>query len=505
MTTFTPVGPHDQALLDHVRPKDWPTPEPADRYDLVVLGGGTGGLVSAAIGAALGARVALVERALLGGDCLNHGCVPSKALLRAARGWGAAREAEERFHGPPVGEGGDFAAVMERMRRLRAGISEVDGAARFRSLGVDIFLGAGSFVAKDALEVEGVRLNFRRCILATGGRAALPPIPGLQEADPLTNESVFSLTSLPRRLVVLGAGPIGSELSLAFSRFGSRVTLLDRSSVPLSREEPDASAAALSSLEAAGVEFVGGARASAVERQSDGSIQVTTESEAGDLRTFEGDRLLVALGRTPNLDPSLEVAGVETNRAGVVVDDRLRTTNARVYAVGDVAGRHQFTHVADAHARIAARNALFFGRQKVSDLVIPAATYLDPEIARVGATAAELEEEGTAFETVRIDLDHVDRAILESQRGFVMVHLSEGGDDILGATIVADAAGDLISQLSQAMTLGVGLTALGDVIFPYPTVAEALRKAADARRRERLTDRTRSLFTLFLTLWRRLV
>jgi len=503
MSTLNPVGPHDRTLLDRVRPPDWTNPEPLDRYDLVVLGGGTGGLVSAAIGAALGAKVALVERALLGGDCLNHGCVPSKALLRAARAWAAAHDAEARFHGPPVGSGGDFAAVMERMRRLRAEISEVDGAERFRSLGVDVFLGSGSFVAPDALEVDGARLDFRRCILATGGRAALPPIPGLEDAEPLTNESVFSLTTLPDRLLVLGAGPIGSELSLAFARFGSRVTLIDQSERPLPREEPDAGAIALASLEAAGVEFVAGARIVRVERADDGTVRVTTEGESGGERTHEGDRVLVALGRAPNLDPSLERAGVETNRRGVVVDDRLRTTNRRIFAVGDVAGRHQFTHVADAQARIAVRNALFLGRQKVSDLVIPAATYLEPEIARVGATAAELEAGGTAFDTVRIDFGDVDRAILEGEEGFVMIHLEEGGDTILGATVVADAAGDLVSQLAQTMTFDIGLTRLGDVVFPYPTVAESLRKAADARRRNRLTDRTKKLFELFFGVWRR--
>jgi len=505
MSAFNPVGPHDQALLARVRPEDWENPEPRDRYDLVVLGGGTGGLVSAAIGAALGARVALVERALLGGDCLNYGCVPSKALLRSARAWAAARDAAPRFHGPAATGEGDFAAVMDRMRRLRADIAEVDGAERFRSLGVDVFLGSGRFVASDALEVEGARLDFRRCILATGGRAALPPIPGLRESEPLTNENVFSLTSLPDRLIVLGAGPIGSELSLAFARFGSRVTLLDQADAPLPREEPEAGMIARATLDGAGVEFIGGTRIVQVERDRRGGVRVTTKTPSGETRIHEGARVLAALGRTPNLDPSLERAGVETTREGVMVDDRLRTTNRRIFAVGDVTGRHQFTHVADAHARIATRNALFLGRQRVSDLVIPAATYLDPEIARVGATAAELEEQGKAFETVRIDFEHVDRAILDGADGFLMVHVEAGGDDILGATVVADNAGDLVSQLSQTMALGVGLTELGDVIFPYPTVAEALRKAADARRRTRLTERTRKLFDLFFRIWRRFV
>ncbi|MDT8369116.1 MAG: FAD-dependent oxidoreductase, partial [Longimicrobiales bacterium] len=249
MTSFTPVGPHDQTLLERVRPTDWPTPTPPDRYDLVVLGGGTGGLVSAAIGVALGARVALVERSLLGGDCLNLGCVPSKGVLSAASAWAGAREAASRFHGPRAEGEGDFAAVMERMRRLRAEIAKVDSAERFRDLGVDIYFGSGTFVARDALEVDGVRLPFRRCILATGARPVMPPIPGLLESDPLTNETIFDLEELPEELVVLGAGAIGSELSLAFARFGSRVTVVDQADRPLFREEPDASAAALAALE----------------------------------------------------------------------------------------------------------------------------------------------------------------------------------------------------------------------------------------------------------------
>ncbi len=511
MSGFTPIGPYDRALLDQVRPEDWIPPEPVDRYDLVVLGGGTGGLVSAAIGAALGARVALVERALLGGDCLNYGCVPSKAVLRAARSWAAARESATRFHGPEVrgsrletgsDVGDGFAAVMERMRRLRAGIAEVDGAQRFRSLGVDIFYGSGTFLAKDELEVDGQRLSFRRCILATGGRAAIPDIPGLADANPLTNETVFDLEELPEEMVVLGAGPIGSELSLAFARFGTRVTLLERSSHPLAQEEPLASAMAQKILTGAGVHFEGGCTVTRVEADQS-RHRVVVETDEGIERSFTGDRILAALGRIPNLDDSFEVAGVATTRRGVVTDDRLRTTNPRIYAVGDVAGRHRFTHVADAHARKATRNALFPGGDDVTSLVVPTTTYLEPEIARVGAVAAELREASTAFDTLHVDFEDVDRAVLEGEEGFLMVHLEEGGDTILGATLVADRAGDIISQLSQAMTLGTGLTKLGDVIFPYPTTAEVIRKAADARRRESLTPRTKKLLAIFLSIWRR--
>lgn len=502
--TFTPVGRHDQRLLDNVRPSAWPNPEPEERYDLVVIGGGTGGLVSAAIGVALGGRVALVERALMGGDCLNYGCVPSKGLLRAARSWSEARRSAGHFHGPAVSGPGDFAGVMERMRALRADISDVDGGERFRSMGVDVYFGEARFTAPTSISVAGVELRFRRAIVATGARAAVPPIEGLADVDYLTNETVFQLTELPAELVVLGAGPIGAELSYAFSTFGSRVTLLDMADRPLPREEPEASEAARETLEAAGVRFVGGATVRAV-REEPGEGKVVTCEIGGSTEDVAGEQVLVALGRAPNVDLDLERAGVEYDRRGIKTSERLRTTNSKIYAVGDVTGRHQFTHVADAHARIAVRNALFMGRGSVSDLIVPAATYLHPEIARVGPTRGELESAGQRVETVRMDLDDVDRARLDGEtRGFVMVQLREGSDEILGATVVATNAGDLISQITQAMNQGRGLLSLGDMMYPYPTVASSLGRAADAHRRKKLTPRTLRFFDLFFRLARRL-
>ncbi len=493
---FEMVGEADRRLMENVRPEIWTNPEAEDRYDLVVVGAGTGGLVSAAIGAALGAKVALVERALLGGDCLNYGCVPSKAVIRASRSWVEARDSATRFGGPAVEGGGDFPSVMERMRELRADLSEVDAADRFRSLGVHVFLGEALFDGPESVVVGDTRLRFRRAILATGARAAVPPIPGLSEVSFLTNETVFNLTELPERFLVLGAGPIGCELAQAFARFGSHVTILETADRPVRREEPEASAALRSSLEGDGVAFEGGARV--VEVAARGDVKVVTIEQGGGRREVEGDALLVAVGRAPNVDLGLESAGVAYSLRGVEVDDRLRTTNRRIYAVGDVASVYQFTHVADAQARIAVRNALFFGRGKSSDLVIPAATYTSPEIARVGPTVREFGEAGVAVETITIPFHEVDRARLDGdEEGFVQVHVREGKDEILGATIVAPHAGDLIAQMTQAMKLGVGLEKLGDVIFPYPTTAEALRKAADKYRRRRLTPRTRRIFDLF--------
>ncbi len=495
-TTFEVRGQADRRLLSTVRPEGWKNPPPLERYDLVVLGAGTGGLVSAAIGAALGARVALVERALMGGDCLNHGCVPSKAVLRAARSWGEARASAARFGGPAAAGAGSFSAAMERMREIRADLSALDGADRFRGLGVAVFFGEARFDGPDAVRVGADRLRFRRAILATGARAVVPPIPGLSEVPWLTNETVFGLTELPERLLVLGAGPIGCELAQAFARFGSRVTLLDMADRPLPREEPEASAVLLSALERDGVTFLGGARILEVAEGAGG--RTVTFEQGGARRSVEGDALLLALGRAPNVELGLEAAGVAYHPRGVEVDDRLRTTNRRIYAVGDVASPFQFTHAADAQARMAVRNALFFGRGKASRLVIPAATYTSPEVARVGPTRAQLQASGVAAETLTVPFHDVDRARLDGdEEGFVRIHVREGKEEILGATIVAPHAGELIAQVTQAMKLGVGLGALGEVIFPYPTTAEALRKAADQHRRKRLTPRALRLFGLF--------
>jgi pyruvate/2-oxoglutarate dehydrogenase complex dihydrolipoamide dehydrogenase (E3) component len=500
-----PWDAHNRRLLANVHPAGWTNPEPRGRYDLVVIGAGTGGLVTAAIAAGLGARVALVERHLMGGDCLNVGCVPSKAVIRAARAWRSAHDAAERFGGPAVDGDGDFAAVMERMRRLRADISAHDGAERFAGLGVEVFLGEGRFVARDTVQVAGASLQFRRAVIATGGRPAAPPVPGLAEAGFLTNETVFGLTERPRHLVVIGAGPIGCELAQAFARFGSRVTLLDQASRVLPRDDRAASRAVLQALESDGVEFVGDAALVAVERrEAGGGAECAVRfTHAGEERTVVGDRLLVAAGRAPNVEAlDLDTAGVRFGRQGIEVDDRLRTANPRVYAVGDVASHLQFTHAADAQARLVIRNALFFGRGRASDLVIPWCTYTSPEVAHVGIDpedAARRED----VETITVTMEEVDRARLDGDTaGFLHVHLERGTDTILGATMVAEHAGELISQVTQAMVTGTGLEALSGIVFPYPTRAEILRRAADNWRRRKLTARARRAFGWFFRLTR---
>jgi pyruvate/2-oxoglutarate dehydrogenase complex dihydrolipoamide dehydrogenase (E3) component len=493
---------NDRRLLENVRPAAWPNPTPAPRYNLVVIGAGTAGLVSAAGAAGLGAKVALIERHRLGGDCLNFGCVPSKALLRCAR---AAVDAKNAHHFGVKVSGGvavDFAAVMERMRRLRADLSPHDSAQRFRDLGVDVFFGDARFAGPDTLSVGTHMLRFRRAIIATGSRPRSPEIAGLGEASYLTNETVFSLSQLPRRLAVLGAGPIGCELAQAFVRFGSQVTLLGNHEQVLPREDADAAAIVQRSLEADGVRVSLKSKLLHVESNEHEKV---LHVEQSDTRTTIGvDALLVATGRQPNVEGlALDVAGVAFDRDGVTVNDRLQTTNGRIFAAGDVCSRYKFTHAADALARIALRNALFLGRAKASALVIPWCTYTDPELAHVGLSEREARERGIRVQVFRQEFAHVDRAVIDGDSGgFVKVLTAPGSDRILGATILSRHAGDLIGEITLARTAGLSLRMLAETIHPYPTHAEALKKVGDAYQRTRLTPFVAWLFRKWLA-WRR--
>lgn len=498
---LVPESDADRRLVERVHPPDWRNPAPADAYNLVVLGGGTAGLVCAAGAAGLGARVALVERRLLGGDCLNYGCVPSKAVLVAARAVADARAA--RAAGLMTGDepGADFTAAMSRMRRLRAEIAAHDSAARFRDLGVDVFIGDARFADTRSVEVNGARLRFARAVVATGSRPSVPPVPGLEAAGYLTSETVFGLTTLPRRLVVLGAGPIGCELAQAFARFGSAVTMVSLDAEILPGDDPDASRIVQARLVADGVVMVLGARATAVTTTA-GGRRLHFDRGRGD-ESVEGDVLLVATGRDPNIEGlGLEAAGVAVGPSGVTVDDRLRTTNRRVYAAGDVCSRQRFTHAADAMARVVIQNALFFGRRSASALVIPRCTYTDPELAHIGWRASEAEAAGHRVRTIEVPMRGVDRAVLDGDTdGFARLHVTARGR-ILGGTIVARHAGEMIGTLSVAMAAGLGAPTLSNAILPYPTQAEALRKLGDTYRRSMLTPRLRALLTRVLA-WRR--
>jgi pyruvate/2-oxoglutarate dehydrogenase complex dihydrolipoamide dehydrogenase (E3) component len=499
-----PVEPMDEfnaELVENVHPPSWVNPEPAPRYHMVVVGAGTAGLVSAKGAAGLGARVALIERHLMGGDCLNVGCVPSKGVIRASRSWADAREAAERFGGPrvPGGAGGDFGFAMARMRRLRAGISKVDSAESARQAGVDVFLGDGRFVSPDTLEVGGKRLRFRRAVIATGARAAAPPIPGLAEVGFRTNETIFNLTELPRRLVVIGGGPIGCEMAQSFARFGSHVTHLVQEGHVLSREDADAAEIVQQAMIASGVHFEFGMKV--VEAKRRGSDKVVVFERGGQRQEVAADEILVAAGRAPNVEGmGLEAAGVRYGKKGVEVDDNLRTSNKNIYACGDVASRFQFTHIADAQARIVIQNALFFGRAKASALTIPWCTYTTPEIAHVGMYEKDAREKKLEVETLTVHLVDVDRAILDgADEGFLRLHVEKGSKEgkILGATLVAEHAGDMIGELCLAVTHGIGLNQIASVIHPYPTQGEVVKKAADTWRRGKLTPTVKKVFDWF--------
>lgn len=497
-----PPDEHNRRLVDHVHPRDWENPEPRPRYDLAVVGAGPAGLVAAMGAAGLGARVALIERNLLGGDCLNTGCVPSKALIRAARAAVAVGEAAEfGLHIVPRALSFNFGAMMERMRRLRADLGAHDSARRCRDQGVDVFIGEASFTGPATLQVEGRTVAFSKACIATGTRAAFPEIPGLKEAGALTNETVFTLTKQPERLAVIGAGPIGVEMAQTFARFGSQITLIEGLPGILARDDREAAALVERSLREHNLELLCGHEVTRISRTTGSQAVEVRAKENGLERTVYVDRILVAAGRAPNVAGlGLAAAGVEFDpRTGITVDDRLRTSNRRIYAAGDICSQYKFTHMADAMARIVIANALFLGRAKVSRLIVPWCTYTDPELAQVGLSEHEAEAQGVAIDTFRTELAEVDRAVLDGEtEGFVKIHCKRGTDSILGATIVARHAGEMLSEITTAMQAGVGLRSLARTIHPYPTRSEAVRKTADAYQRARLTPRARRLLRAIL-------
>lgn len=493
---------YDQLRLANVRPHDWVNPEPAPRYNLVVIGAGTAGLITAVGAAGLGAKVALIEKHHMGGDCLNVGCVPSKALLRAARAYADVREATHYGVEVPSGIRVNFPVVMERMRQLRAEISVNDAAARYRSLGVDVFLGEGRFVDSETIAVGETTLRFRKAVITTGARAAALPIPGLTEAGYFTNETIFTLTELPRRLAVIGAGPIGCELAQAFARFGSQVQILEAAPQILIREDRAAAERVQQALQHDGVSFVLGCTIRSVS--GNGWEKTLIVERGGATNDVRVDAILLGVGRAPNVEGlHLDAVDVQYDKTGVRVNDRLQTTNPRIYAAGDICSPYKFTHMADAQARIVIQNALFLGRAKVSALTIPWCTYTDPEIAHVGLYEHEAKDKGIAVQTFMQELRDVDRARLDGEtEGFVKVHVKQGTDRILGATLVARHAGEMISELTLALVGGLGLKTLANTIHPYPTQAEAIKKTADAYNRTRLTPTVKSLLERWLA-WTR--
>lgn len=480
----TPRDAAEHARLHQLRPDNWCNPTPAARYDLVILGGGTTGLVAAHAAAALGVTVALVERHLLGGNCLNIGCVPSKALIRTSRLYAEMRNAEQFGAQSPADIRVDFAAVMQRMRDIRARLGRTSSVHELAAAGVDVFFGGARFIGSDALQLDGLTLRFRKALIATGAQPDTPSIDGLDAAGYFTNANVFDLTELPRRLLVIGGGPLGCEMAQAFSRFGARTTIVQHWPLFLPREERDAAQILSDAFERDGIEVRLNTEVVSV-RVKDGAKLVDLVSD-GYHSTIAVDAILTGTGRVPSVDGlGLEAAGVNFDRDhGVHVDDFLRTSNRRIHAAGDVCLEHKFNDMADVTARMAVHNALRRGRQRLSDLTIPWCTYTDPEVAHVGMYVRQARERDIPVKTFTILMHDVDRAVADSEEtGFVKIHVREGSDRILGATIVARHAGEMIGEITLAMVAGIGLRTLSRVMHPYPTQAQAITMAADACRR----------------------
>jgi pyruvate/2-oxoglutarate dehydrogenase complex dihydrolipoamide dehydrogenase (E3) component len=494
-----PDNRFNRALMENVHPPAWRNPDPANMYNLVIIGAGPAGLVAARSAAALGAKVALVERGLIGGDCLNSGCVPSKTIIRTSRLYAEMRAADDFGAQTPDGIRVDFPSVMERMRRIRSRISRADAARRLSENGVAVFFGEARFVGPRAIMVEGDTLRFKKALIATGSRPKTPTIPGLAETGYLTNESVFDLTVLPRRLLVIGGGPLGCELAQSFRRLGSQVIIAQDEPMFLPGEERDAAQILSDALARDGVEIHLNTTAVAVRRE--GANKVVDLVSDDNKISVSVDEIVTGIGRAPNVEGiDMEVAGVQYDTdSGILVNDYLQTTNRRIYAAGDVCLTHKFTHTADASARIVVQNALFLGRKRLSALTIPWCTYTHPEIAHVGLYVREAREKAIPVKTFTVLMHDVDRAVADGEdEGFVKIHVRDGTDRILGATIVAKHAGEMINGLSLAITSGIGLRALAQVIHAYPTQAEAIKMAADAYCRTRLTPALKSLARVWL-------
>ena len=498
-----PIDAYNQTLINRVHPPDWVNSVPQDPYDLVVIGAGTAGLVIAAgsAGLGIGLKIALIEKNYMGGDCLNFGCVPSKAMIRSARVVSELKNAATLgVISPAITI--DFATVMERLRKVRSQISENDSAQRFKDLGVDVFFGSAKFTGLHTIQITtgdvNTNLTFKKAAIATGTRAVCPEISGLTTAGYLTNESVFNLTQCPKRLLVVGGGPIGCELAQTFQHLGSQVTLVHKNSQILNKEDPDAASIIRSQLTQDGVDLWTHSKILDIEVTSDGKkVQINTPDG---VRSIVVDEILIGAGRQANIESlNLDAIGIATDpRKGILVNDFLQTAQPHIYAAGDVCMDWKFTHAADFAARIVIKNAFFspFGltKSRLSNLVMPWVTYTHPEVAHVGLYAHQATVSTT---TITIPMNTVDRAITDDEtQGFVKLLLRAGSDEILGATIVSTHAGEMISEVTTAIVNKIGLGKLASVIHPYPTQADAIRKAADAYRKTLLSDRTRSLLKL---------
>ena len=471
VVTIAPFDAPNRKTIAQGHPPDWQPPHPKDVYELVVIGAGPAGLMASLVAASAGHTVAMVERNLTGGTCVNFGCTPSKSLLRAARAVFHAREGEKFGYRLNDAPRVDFAAVMTRVREMRAFSGSLDAVSVAAGAGIDVFLGDARFVGPDAVEVNGQRLRFEKALIASGSGPAVPDVPGLSAADYLTNETVFELTTLPRRLVCLGGGAVNCELAQAFRRLGSEVDLVDSAERLLSVEALAASEVLAKRLAAEGVRLHLGVKATKV----DGVQKRLTLSDGTELAY---DALLVAAGRKVNVNGmGLETAGVKFSAYGVEADDHLRTANHAVYAAGDVARPEKYTHAAFAMAKLVVANALGGAKERVSDLVIPRCTYTDPEVAQVGITPQEAAERGIAIDTHRLELTKVERAMIDGEAdGFIALYTYNGV--IVGATFVSAHAGESLPLLTLVVMQKMAPADLAAVIHCYPTQVEAIQRVA---------------------------
>jgi pyruvate/2-oxoglutarate dehydrogenase complex dihydrolipoamide dehydrogenase (E3) component len=487
--SIAPQDAYERERVANVHPRDWTNPTPNSPYQLAIIGAGPGGLAAAEVANALGARVALIERDMLGGGCLNNGCVPSKAIIRTSQLYADMRDARRYGAEVPGDIKMDFAAVMARVRRIRTHLSGGDSARQLADKGIDLFFGEARFTGPDALSVDGATLRFEKALIATGAHPMIPTIPGLAEAGYRTNENVFDLTELPRRLMVIGGGPLGCELAQAFCRLGAKIIIVQDKPLFLDREERDAAQILSDAFARDGIEVRLNTTVAAVHGEKNGEKRVDLVND--DYRnTVTVDAIGIGIGHEPNVQHlGLDAAGVAYDTThGVHVDDFLRTSNPNVYAAGDVCLDHKYTHTAEAAAHIVVQNALFGGRERLSELIVPWCTFTDPEIAHVGLYVREANRLGIPIKTFTIPMHEIDRAMTDSaEDGFVKIHVKGHTDKILGATIVGRHAGDMINEVTLAMVSGIGLRTLARVIHAYPTQAAAIQMAAQAYYRTRFT------------------
>jgi pyruvate/2-oxoglutarate dehydrogenase complex dihydrolipoamide dehydrogenase (E3) component len=483
--SVTYSGSHfDEVTAALLAPPNYVNPNPKSAYHLVVIGAGPAGLIAAIGASGLGAEVALIEKNKMGGDCLNVGCVPSKALLTYT----------DSRPNPDFNEAFSFA------RQIRAEIAPHDSVARYTDLGVDVFLGEARFVGPDQIQVGDQVLTGRRVLICTGAQASVPPIPGLIESEPLTNETVFDLREQPQSIGILGAGVIGCELAQAFARLGTQVHLFEMAEHVLPLEDVEASTVVQNALLKDGVVLHMANPVQQIDR-SEGGVEIQTQEG-----TVPVAQILVALGRKPNTENlNLAAAGVAVDEFGFVQSDaKLRSSNKAIFAAGDCTSKAQFTHNADAQARVVVQNTLFAPTASIEKHIVPHCVYTSPEVAAVGQSERELVACGTAYDTYRVEFSELDRGRVQvDEEGFAKVFTRKGSDKILGACIVGRDAGEQLAGLCILMSNGLGLGAMGATILSYPTRSEYLKRLADSYNRTRMTPMVAKLFKGWLSITNR--